>query len=229
MVVALLTTIVVVALLAATPAWASSPSNVSVTLLPAPGDLSENTHNLAGQPAHYRIAFTAGDRLVGQDLFGDFITISAPDGTVFYPGQAAGYNLYTLSYPGRTYEIPDRNVKLSDGDSGSTVTIYLERNDVIEGGDRVIIDVLYVDNPKVPGTYTLTVSTSQDVPLGGADSNPYTILPRLVGGPPPVPEVPTSKEQCKKGGYEAFDFKNQGQCVAFVQRGPKNKGGEASS
>ena len=44
-----------------------------------------------------------------------------------------------------------------------------------------------------------------------------------------VPTTPTTKEQCKKGGYEEFGFKNQGQCVAFVERGPKNKGGEASS
>ena len=44
-----------------------------------------------------------------------------------------------------------------------------------------------------------------------------------------VPTTPTTKEQCKKGGYEEFGFKNQGQCVAFIERGPKNKGGEASS
>jgi hypothetical protein len=35
--------------------------------------------------------------------------------------------------------------------------------------------------------------------------------------------VPTSKEQCKNGGWRTFGdtFKNQGQCVAFVERGPK--------
>ena len=34
---------------------------------------------------------------------------------------------------------------------------------------------------------------------------------------------PTSKDQCKAGGWRSFgsSFKNQGQCVAFVQRGPK--------
>jgi len=35
------------------------------------------------------------------------------------------------------------------------------------------------------------------------------------------PEEPTSKKQCKKGGWRTFpQFKNQGQCVAFVQRSP---------
>jgi len=33
--------------------------------------------------------------------------------------------------------------------------------------------------------------------------------------------APTSKDQCKHGGYAQFRFKNQGQCVAFVQQGPK--------
>jgi hypothetical protein len=35
--------------------------------------------------------------------------------------------------------------------------------------------------------------------------------------------LPTSKDQCKKGGWRNYGdtFKDQGQCVAFVQRGPK--------
>jgi hypothetical protein len=35
------------------------------------------------------------------------------------------------------------------------------------------------------------------------------------------PPLPTSKEQCKKGGWRNFpQFKNQGQCIAFVNHGP---------
>jgi hypothetical protein len=38
-----------------------------------------------------------------------------------------------------------------------------------------------------------------------------------------APPLPTSKEQCKHGGWRNYgsSFKNQGQCVAFVVRGPK--------
>jgi hypothetical protein len=32
---------------------------------------------------------------------------------------------------------------------------------------------------------------------------------------------PTSKDQCKNGGWRQFGFKNQGECAAFVQRPPK--------
>jgi hypothetical protein len=28
---------------------------------------------------------------------------------------------------------------------------------------------------------------------------------------------PTSKADCKNGGYQTFGFKNQGQCVAYVE------------
>jgi len=37
--------------------------------------------------------------------------------------------------------------------------------------------------------------------------------------------LPSSREQCKDGGWHNFGgtFKNQGQCVAFVERGPKPK------
>jgi hypothetical protein len=39
----------------------------------------------------------------------------------------------------------------------------------------------------------------------------------------PTPLLPTSKEQCKKNGWQAFGvFKNQGDCVSFVATDGKN-------
>ena len=38
-----------------------------------------------------------------------------------------------------------------------------------------------------------------------------------------TPSMPTSKDQCKKGGWQTFGvFKNQGDCVSFVATGGKN-------
>jgi hypothetical protein len=34
-----------------------------------------------------------------------------------------------------------------------------------------------------------------------------------------APALPTSKSQCLNGGWRAFGFKNQGQCIAFVNHG----------
>ena len=54
-----------------------------------------------------------------------------------------------------------------------------------------------------------------DDPLNGFDESFLSALDT------PVPVAPTTKDQCKHGGWKQFGFKNQGRCVAFVQRGPK--------
>ena len=50
---------------------------------------------------------------------------------------------------------------------------------------------------------------------GDADLNESAHLDTMVGAPPP----PTNKKQCKHGGWKKFGsrFKNQGQCVRFVE------------
>ena len=40
-----------------------------------------------------------------------------------------------------------------------------------------------------------------------------------VGTGPGSGNNPTSQDQCKKGGWELYGFKNQGQCVKFVETG----------
>ena len=43
----------------------------------------------------------------------------------------------------------------------------------------------------------------------------------------PLPRVPTSKEQCKNGGWRNFSsFNNQGDCVSFVATNGKNEPGK---
>jgi hypothetical protein len=53
---------------------------------------------------------------------------------------------------------------------------------------------------------------------GPDDPNPFTTWNEVEAEtcPPPQPE---SKDDCKKGGWEAFGFKNQGQCIKFVNTG----------
>ena len=65
--------------------------------------------------------------------------------------------------------------------------------------------------------------TSNSTPLNCGFQSFFGEQP-VVGGDVVVvdaPPLPASKDQCKHGGYAAFGFTNQGQCVAFVQRGPK--------
>jgi hypothetical protein len=46
--------------------------------------------------------------------------------------------------------------------------------------------------------------------------------------------VPTSKDQCKDGGWQTFNpldgpFKNQGQCVAYVNQHEHDDGGDGGN
>ena len=57
-------------------------------------------------------------------------------------------------------------------------------------------------------------------------TDPFLLLPTLISAgdivvidAPAPPPLPTSKEQCKKGGWREFGFRNQGECVAFVASG----------
>ena len=43
---------------------------------------------------------------------------------------------------------------------------------------------------------------------------------------PSVPPSPTTKAECKKGGWEAFGFRNQGQCVRLVETGKDSRNGQ---
>ena len=58
------------------------------------------------------------------------------------------------------------------------------------------------------GTHTITASYGGDTAHNTSSSTTtVTVKPR----------VPTSKAQCKNGGWRNYpQFKNQGQCVAFV-------------
>ena len=77
-----------------------------------------------------------------------------------------------------------------------------------------------------PRAYTFSFS-------GPIPSRPPTDCPPLFGGPeqPRDPlssgdftvvdaQVPTTKDQCQGDGWKQFGFKNQGLCLAFVERGP---------
>jgi hypothetical protein len=83
--------------------------------------------------------------------------------------------------------------------------------------------VTVVDNDP-QGTDTIAGVTST---LPVDCSTPTTTLQGFVSSGDIVvhdaPALPTSKDQCKNGGWRNFGtaFKNEGQCVAFVERRPK--------
>ena len=84
-----------------------------------------------------------------------------------------------------------------------------------------LFDRRYVDSATVTGTAGVAAGSSMTVTLSNTGqtitiNNGDFSIPSGIGGPPPT--TPTSKEQCRHGGWKNFGgmFKNQGQCVSFV-------------
>ena len=79
--------------------------------------------------------------------------------------------------------------------------------------DPVSGDEFFFSNPGVPPTGCEAATTFRT--FGGPTSG------FVVHEAPPLP---TSKDQCKDGGWRNFPgFKNQGQCVSFVATGGKKQ------
>jgi hypothetical protein len=75
--------------------------------------------------------------------------------------------------------------------------------------ENEITSLLGAPDPNVGDTVSLPL------PVTGTDLNESANFVPAVSLPPP----PTSKQQCKHGGWKNFGsrFKNQGQCVSFVE------------
>jgi hypothetical protein len=102
--------------------------------------------------------------------------------------------------------------------SGNTATINVE--DQVFGFGVVTVQVL----DGQPDTF-------DSFPAGRAPTDCSPLPPVPFGGPVSggdivvvdAPPLPTSKAQCKEGGWRNFGiFKNQGDCVSFVATGGKN-------
>lgn len=69
------------------------------------------------------------------------------------------------------------------------------------------------------GAYAATVGGYSWVISGTDDANPFTTWTTV-----DVPGCyPTTQDECKKGGWENYGFKNQGQCVRFIETGKDSR------
>ncbi len=77
-----------------------------------------------------------------------------------------------------------------------------------------------------PGIGATTFQVYQDV-NGNGTIDPGEPLLQTINAPDPCsPPLPTSRDQCKDGGWQTFGvFKNQGNCVSFVSTKGKNQPG----
>jgi hypothetical protein len=81
------------------------------------------------------------------------------------------------------------------------------------------VGVEVTDSPSADLIRAIPTGVSRCTPLGGAVDFPVISGDVVVVDAPPLP---TSKDQCKNGGWRNFPgFKNQGDCVGFVANGGK--------
>jgi len=52
---------------------------------------------------------------------------------------------------------------------------------------------------------------------------PGGLVMKLVSPEPPAPVNPASRDECMKGGWVDFAFRNQGQCIRFVETGEDSR------
>lgn len=117
------------------------------------------------------------------------------------------------------------------------IVLSLSNVDPIPDGSELYTCNVDISPGAAPGTYPLVISNvgmstpdGQAIPSSGTDG-----AINVIGGPSPTPTAtppptatpsgagPTSKEQCKQGGWRSFTvprtFKNQGDCIQFVNTG----------
>jgi hypothetical protein len=89
---------------------------------------------------------------------------------------------------------------------GLSFLIFVEDNSAAGSADRAGAQAVSAPPTVCPSSPTGPLSTAP---------NPDFVVHD-------APPLPTSKDQCKNGGWRNFPgFKNEGLCVAFVQRGPR--------
>lgn len=97
-------------------------------------------------------------------------------------------------------------------------------------GDDITYTITYT-GIAAGSVYTNTGTIAGDGSISGSSSSNCQTFTMPAGSATAIPTevVATSKEQCKKGGWEDLvddegnSFKNQGDCVSFVATGGKNK------
>jgi len=110
---------------------------------------------------------------------------------------------------------------------GSTVVLYAVVNDAVVA--TLVDQVLTFGSFTFSGTYTFTVSAGDTYGFrfgGSSNTDPEVREPELSGRlavdlpeAPVEPVDPVTKDDCKDGGWMAYGFRNQGQCIAFVETG----------
>jgi hypothetical protein len=169
-------------------------------------------------PSHHRVLlrrplqFDAHSGPAGENARGE---------VTFATGERVGFRfdlgaVTCLAVSGKRASIGVNFQGLSQGPGEPHSAILFVEDNGGEGLDKLAIQDLGqgATAPSVcPGSLPAGLQLGPTYPRMFTDDGTVTVT----DAPSPLP---TSKDQCKNGGWAQFGFKNQGQCVAFVRRGP---------
>jgi hypothetical protein len=141
-----------------------------------------------------------------------------------FPGTFSESRSFTVAASGAVTDFSSRFTITSASDKVTGFKLLVGDNSTAECA--LLSNGVGLVSSEINAVYAATINKAQadvgtaTVSVGGSTGLPpvvkETFTSTSVGGPPPT--TPTSKEQCKHGGWKNFGglFKNQGQCVSFV-------------
>jgi hypothetical protein len=176
---------------------------------PAPQlDTATATGSVAGSTPFFNIHVDAhsgpsGENPGGSASFGSTIEMQGPGGQNFPVD-------FVVSGP-----VTCLNV------TGNEAVIKINATFVIFGGGGFFaepVEINLVDNGGSGSDLFSAQGTSAPADCSGGSVSGFPLDGRAVVFD--AKPLPTTKDQCKGDGWKQFGFKNQGQCIAFVNHGP---------
>jgi hypothetical protein len=154
-------------------------------------------------------SFQSTSANTGEEL--DFVVLRPMPGRVRY--RVVG-KTGVVTLKGTGLETFSANISVAGGDILGFWSFDL--NNCFRAGPRPLILKAPTSDPNTGALFAMRFGDA-------ADLNVSANLAPSVGAPPP----PTSKAQCQHGGWKNYpQFKNQGDCVAFVATAGKNEPGK---
>jgi streptogramin lyase len=139
---------------------------------------------------------------------------SGPDGNIWFTEMSSGkIGRITLTIPDTTppaLNLPDTKIVNATGSNGAYVSYDVTATDPDNQPSDLIISCSPASRSVFP-IGTTTVSCSANDPAGNTTIGSFQVEV--------IVNAPTSKDQCKKGGWKNYifpSFKNQGDCVSYV-------------
>jgi uncharacterized membrane protein len=151
------------------------------------------------------------------------VDINATDDSAAEAGSATG--TFTITRSGDLTAALTVNYTITGSATNGADYTSLSGSVVISAGvasATVVVTPVDDSADEANETVILTLAAGAGYTIGSSNSDTVTIADN--DGPAPLPgTMPTSKDQCKKGGWQTFGvFKNQGDCVSWVATGGKN-------